>query len=507
MRLGLILGDQLSQQLATLKALDREQDMILMAEVVDEATYVQHHVQKIALLFSAMRHFAKALKQDGWKIQYHVYEAKSPIRSLLDYVEQQQKRLNAEAIVVTHCGEYRLQQQIEQEWPKKLQVPVKCLEDDRFFCGLNEFRHWAARYKVLRMEYFYREMRKKTGYLMQHDAPEGGKWNYDHSNRKPWSGKTPLPERLQFKRDTIDDDVIALVKREFKDHLGSLDNFRWATTRSDAQKALAHFIEHMLNDFGDYQDAMVYGSDFMFHSLLSPYLNCGLLSPEEVCEAAEAAYHAGNAPLNAVEGFIRQILGWREYIRGIYWLNMPDYAQENALNNTRALPAYYWTGKTKMTCMSECIRNTLEHAYAHHIQRLMVTGNFALLTGIKPEEICEWYLAVYADAYEWVELPNTLGMVMHADGGLMASKPYAASGNYINKMSDYCKHCHYNVKTKTDHDSCPFNSLYWHFVKRHETFFRSNARMHMVYRSLDKMQDQDKVLAHAEHLLTHLDQL
>jgi len=312
-----------------------------------------------------------------------------------------------------------------------------------------------------------------------------------------------------FERDDIDREVIELVEKNFADHPGSLDEFHWATTRSQASTALGFFIQHCLSNFGDFQDAMVRGEKALFHSLLSPYLNCGLLTAKQVCDAAQRAWDEDRAPLNAVEGFIRQIIGWREYVRGIYWLHMPRYAKQNTLKNKRSLPRYYWDGDTKMACMADCFKNTFDHAYAHHIQRLMVTGNFALLTGIKPEEICDWYLAVYADAYDWVELPNTLGMVMHADGGYLGSKPYAASGNYIHKMSDYCSQCHYSVKTQVEEDSCPFNSLYWHFIDRHREDFKNNHRMGMIYRTLDKMKDdkKDRIIARADDLLNRLDEL
>src|SRR5690606_27078957 len=329
-------------------------------------------------------------------------------------------------------------------------------------------------------------MRRKTGLLMEGDEPVGGQWNFDSDNRSAWRGGE-LPQAPVFERDDIDREVLALVAEHFSTHIGNLENFFWGTTAAQAQQALDHFITLRLPHFGDYQDAMASGEDTLFHSLLSPYLNVGLLDPRRVCEAAEQAYFRGEAPLNAVEGFIRQIIGWREYVRGIYWLMMPDYAQENRLGNSRALPAFYWSGETRMHCVSECLRNTLDHAYAHHIQRLMVTGNLALLLGVRPEEICEWYLAVYADAFDWVELPNTLGMVMHAEVGFPGSKPYAASGAYINRMSDYCRHCHYNVKTHGEHDSCPFNSLYWHFIARHRAQFEANPRMRMAYRNLDRM--------------------
>lgn len=505
MKLGLILGDQLSPNLATLRALDKSRDILLMAEVPTEATYVRHHQQKIAFIFSAMRHFAAELEQAGWKVHYLRYgehNFNSLIDALLTYCGE------AEEVIVTHCGEYRLQQQIHDAWPQQLPCAVRCLEDDRFICSTEEFARWAHGKKQLRMEFFYREMRRKTGLLMEGDAPVGGQWNFDSDNRSAWRGGA-LPQAPVFERDDIDHDVLALVAEHFSTHIGNLDNFFWGTTAAQAQQALDHFIAVCLPHFGDYQDAMASGEDTLFHSLLSPYLNVGLLDPRRVCEAAEQAYFRGNAPLNAVEGFIRQIIGWREYVRGIYWLMMPDYAHENRLGNSRALPAFYWSGQTRMHCVSECLRNTLDHAYAHHIQRLMVTGNLALLLGVLPEEICEWYLAVYADAFDWVELPNTLGMVMHADGGFLGSKPYAASGAYINRMSDYCRHCHYNVKTHGEHDSCPFNSLYWHFIARHRPQFEKNPRMRMAYRNLDRM-DRDKfngLMQRAEEILVSPDTL
>ena len=500
MKVGIILGDQLSLSLPTLQALDKKRDRLVMAEGPAEATYVGHHKQKIAFIFSAMRHFAADLREAGWQLDYFAYGEHDHV-SLPEVLGPLCEQ--AEELVVTHCGEYRLQQQINEQWPRQLPCPVTCLEDSRFLCSPAFFQRWASGKKQLRMEFFYREMRRHTGLLMEGDAPVGGQWNFDASNRKAYKGDVPLPVDLSFPRDAIDEQVLALVEQYFPDHIGNLTDFRWGTTAVQAQQALAHFIEQRLPHFGDFQDAMVTGEDTLFHSLLSPYLNIGLLDPLVVCQAAEQAYWDGQAPLNAVEGFIRQILGWREYVRSIYWLLMPDYAGENRLNNQRPLPGYYWSGHTRMHCMSEALRNTLDHAYAHHIQRLMVTGNFALLLGVLPEAICQWYLEVYADAFDWVELPNTLGMVMHADGGYLGSKPYAASGSYINRMSDYCKHCQYNVKTASDDDSCPFNSLYWHFIHRHRGQFQNNHRMRMIYRNLDRM-DPAKVnamLTRAEQLL------
>ncbi|ASP37317.1 cryptochrome/photolyase family protein [Bacterioplanes sanyensis] len=508
-RLVVILADQLSNDIASLRAADPQRDLVVLAEVDDEARYVPHHPQKIALLFSAMRHFAEQLEQQGWRVHYHQYQPQGPARSLLDVLHALHAQHDFAQVLITQCGEYRLQHLIEQHWPAALGIEVQCLQDDRFVTTPEQFAQWAKGRKQLRMEYFYRNVRRQTGLLMEDDEPVSGQWNLDANNRKAYKGEVPIPPQLQFERDDIDREVLALVEQHFADHAGELTAFHWATTRDDALQALQHFIEHRLPWFGDYQDAMVRGESFMFHSLISPYLNCGLLQPMEVCLAAERAWQQGKAPLNAVEGFIRQIIGWREYVRGIYWLTMPDYARLNRLENTRPLPAFYWHGDTKMQCMKQCFASTFQYAYAHHIQRLMVTGNFALLAGIEPQQICDWYLAVYADAYDWVELPNTLGMVMHADGGYLGSKPYAASGNYINKMSDYCSHCHYSVKTATDEGSCPFNSLYWHFMQRHRQQFSRNPRMTMVYRSFDRMQPQkqDNIIARAEHLLDNIEAL
>ena len=510
MKLGLILGDQLSEDLPTLSALNPDQDLLVFAEVMEEATYVPHHPQKIALIFSAMRHFAKQLEDQGWRCVYHKFDPEAATNTLLEVCQELVQSKSISSLVVTECGEYRLHQQMAHSWSDALGLPVELLADSRFFASKKDFASWAKGRKSLTMEYFYRDLRKKTGLLMaQGQEPEGGEWNYDKSNRKPYRGEPQIPARPEFKQDEIDQAVLQLVATHFDHHLGQLQPFCWGTTRDQALAVLDHFIEHLLPWFGDYQDAMVQDESLLFHSLLSPYINCGLLSPREVCAAVEKAYYAGAVPINAAEGFIRQILGWREYVRGIYWLKMPSYKTENQLGNERDLPTYYWTGDTKMACMKACLTTTFERAYAHHIQRLMVTGNFALLAGIKPEAICEWYLAVYADAYEWVELPNTLGMVMHADGGLLGSKPYAASGNYINKMSDYCTNCVYNVKTGDNEDSCPFNSLYWHFIHRHQTEFSSNNRMTMIYRNFQRMDDnkRDRLLARAETLLASLNEL
>ena len=341
------------------------------------------------------------------------------------------------------------------------------------------------------MEYFYREMRKKTGLLMEGDGPAGGEWNYDKENRKPPPGEVEASGPMEFTPDDTVEAVLDLVEARFAGHFGILRPFTLATDRGQARRALAHFIKTGLPKFGDYQDAMLEESRYLYHSGLSVYLNAGLLDPMEICRAAEEAWKQGDAPLNAVEGFIRQIIGWREFVRGIYFLEGPDYPRRNRLNHRRRLPDLYWGAETGMNCLSHAVRQTKEDAYAHHIQRLMVTGNFALLAGIDPGEVHEWYLSVYFDAYEWVESPNTVGMSQFADGGIVGSKPYVSSGAYIDRMSDYCSGCAYDVKEKEGDGACPFNLLYWHFLDRHRERFESNPRMGVLYRNFDRM-DADR---------------
>jgi deoxyribodipyrimidine photolyase-related protein len=372
-----------------------------------------------------------------------------------------------------------------KEW--RFGVPVDIRPDDRFLCTQDEFAEWAVGRKQLRMEYFYREMRRKYKILMNGDKPEGGEWNYDSQNRKPPKEGLNIPKTYISQPDKITLDVIDLVATRFSDHFGDVKPFHFAVTRDQALQALDHFIKERLCDFGDYQDAMVQGEPWMYHSHLSFYINCGLLFPLECVKSAERIYRDGNAPLNAVEGFIRQIIGWREYVRGIYWLKMPEYEKENFLDSKRKLPSLFWGGDTQMNCMSQCVKETKENAYAHHIQRLMILGNFALIAGLDPDDVNEWYMIVYADAYQWVELPNVTGMILFADGGFLGSKPYAASGAYINKMSDYCKGCHYNVSKKNGPDACPFNYLYWDFLIRNEGKLRGNHRLAMIYGALKRM--------------------
>jgi deoxyribodipyrimidine photolyase-related protein len=358
------------------------------------------------------------------------------------------------------------------------------------------------------MEFFYRDMRKRYGLLMEMDGnPAGGQWNYDAENRKPPKEGLRFPPRPHHTPDSITADVLKRVAERFGKHFGALEPFGLAVTREQALADLDHFITRLLPRFGDYQDAMLAEEAFLYHSLLSTSLNAGLLLPLEICQRAEAAWHKGTAPLNAVEGFIRQILGWREFIRGIYWHHMPDYAEKNTLNATRPLPDFYWTGQTEMNCLAHAIEHTRKHAYSHHIQRLMVTGNFALLAGLDVKQVCEWYLCVYADAYEWVELPNTLGMALHGDGGIVGSKPYAASGKYIDRMSNYCEGCRYSPKETVGEKACPFNALYWHFLWRHREKFARNPRMAAIYKNFERMDERKRleILRQAERFLERLE--
>jgi deoxyribodipyrimidine photolyase-related protein len=485
----LILGDQLTPHISSLGDADPATSVVLMAEVASEASYVKHHKKKIAFLFSAMRHFAEELRAAGWRVDYVRLDDPDNSGSLLAEVLRAAERHKAAVLHVTEPGEFRVLTELQA---LDEAITVKIHQDDRFIASHAEFESWAEGRKALRMEYFYRDMRRKTGLLMDGEQPEGGQWNFDHDNRKPAARDLLMPQPLRFEPDALTKEVLALVEVRFADHFGSLRPFWFGATRADAEAAFVHFLKTALPRFGDYQDAMLVGEKFLYHSVVSLYLNCGLLDPLAMCRAAETEYRNGRAPLNAVEGFIRQIIGWREYVRGIYWREGPDYVHRNALGATRPLPEFYWTAQTDMACLRAAIEQTRDEAYAHHIQRLMVTGNFALLAGVDPHELHEWYLAVYADAYEWVEAPNSIGMSQFADGGLLASKPYAASGAYIDRMSDYCGGCRYKVKLKAGPDACPMNYLYWDFIARHRDRIKGNPRMAQMVRTWDRFGDERK---------------
>ena len=501
-----ILGDQLSLTMSSLHGADPATTRVLMLELADETTYVRHHKQKIAYILSAMRHHAALLRDSGWTVDYVTLDDPENSGSSTGEIARAVARLNPDRIVVTEAGEWRVQAMLEA-WETLFGIPVEIRPDDRFLASHAEFAAWAEGRKALRMEYFYRDMRRKTGLLMEGDKPIGGQWNFDHDNRKPAKADSAMPRPLAFAPDTVTQDVLALVAKRFADHPGTLAPFGWAVTHHDALRQQTHFLDHALAKFGDYQDAMLTGEPHLWHSILSPYLNAGLLDPLALCRAVAERYAAGKVPLNAAEGFIRQIIGWREYVRGIYWREGPDYVDRNFLEARRPLPAFYWTGETDMHCMAEAIGQTLANAHAHHIQRLMITGNFALLIGADPKAVHHWYLEIYIDAYEWVELPNTLGMSQFADGGLLGSKPYASSGAYIDRMSDYCRSCRYDVKQRIGPDACPFNALYWDFLARNEDKLGRNQRLAMPYRNWAKMDDSVKqdLRASAKAFLDTLD--
>jgi len=507
-RLVLVLGDQLSPGISSLRGADPGGTVVLMCEVAEECTYAPHHRKKIAFVLAAMRHFADELRAAGWRVDYVRLDDAGNSGSLAGELARAAARWSPRWIVLTEPGEWRLKAEFEG-WAPPPGCALDIREDDRFLCSHAEFRDWRQGRRVLRMEHFYRVKRRKTGLLMEGSEPLGGRWNFDAENRKPARRDLFLPKRRSFAPDAITEEVLGLVERKFPEGFGALRPFGFAVTRADADRALADFIRDALPRFGDYQDAMLAGEPWLYHSVLSGYLNIGLLDPLAVCRAAEAAYRQGAAPINSVEGFIRQILGWREYVRGVYWSEMPDYAHRNHFGAERPLPAFYWTGETGMACLRAAIGQTRDEAYAHHIQRLMVTGTFAMLAGVAPLEIHDWYLGVYFDAFEWVELPNVIGMSQFADGGLLASKPYAASGAYIDRMSDYCAGCRYDVAEKTTDNACPFNSLYWHFLERNRGKLEGNPRLGPVYRTWERItgQRRDALLDHASRLLARIETL
>ncbi|ADB15190.1 deoxyribodipyrimidine photolyase-related protein [Pirellula staleyi DSM 6068] len=495
--LVLVLGDQLDPQAAAFDDFDPSLDAVWMAEVDEESTHVWSHKQRIAVFLAAMRHFREQLRASGITVHYTQLTpevtAKQPPSSLAHQLKMDLEQLRPAKLIVTKPGDHRVEQSLRAA-ADELPIPIEIREDRHFLSTPAEFAEHARGRKQLRMEFFYREMRRKTGYLMNGDQPEGGEWNYDSENREAFGKKGPplLVAAPKLKHDALTEQVLTLVRTRFATHPGKLERFLWPVTREQALVLLEHFITHLLPQFGRYQDAMWTGQAKLFHSQISSAMNLKLLDPREVIEAAEQAYRRGDVELASAEGFIRQILGWREYVRGIYWLYMPEYLERNHLHATRTLPDFYWTGETPMRCLRETITQTLETGYAHHIQRLMVTGLFALLAGIRPQEVHAWYLAVYIDAIEWVELPNTLGMSQYADGGVMASKPYVATGKYIQRMSNYCSGCQFDPALSTGEKACPFTTLYWDFLMRHEALLKKNQRMSLQVKNLARLSSDDK---------------
>lgn len=506
-KLVLILGDQLDINSPVLKNLNPKADQVVMIESANEAEYVWSHKAKIVLFLSAMRHFAKQLEELGVPLQYIHQSPKSISDTLRDIIAKEKYT----HLICLEPGEYRLKCEIEL-LASDLKIALEMQEDPHFYCSRHDFTNWVAGKKELRLEYFYRLMRKTHNILVDKEGnPEGGQWNFDRDNRKPFPKKGPglIPSPELFEPDDITHEVIGLVEKNFPDHPGSLRQFQWPVTREQALQALEGFVEHRLATFGIHEDAMWTGTPFGWHSLLSSSLNLKLLNPREVIAAVLQAWKKHDLDLSTVEGFIRQILGWREFVRGMYYLDMPQMAKDNFYSHHNPLPDWYWTGDTKMRCMQEAIGQTLEYGYAHHIQRLMVTGNFALLAEVLPKEVCDWYLAIYIDAIEWVELPNTAGMALFASGGRFTSKPYIASGAYIKRMSNYCNSCQYKPDVRFGEEACPMTNLYWNFLIKHRKQFEASPRTRLMTANLSRIDeaDQRSIQEHAKAILGNLNAL
>ena len=496
-RLILVTGDQLDLDSQVLKRADQGLDAVWMAEVAEENTHVWCHKQRIAYFLASMRHFRNSLNTAGWKVHYHELTANPRNdrgNSLAEILTADLRRLAPSQVVVVQPGDLRVQSAL-QEACDQAGVSLTVESDDHFYCELSDFKQWAKGKKNLVLEYFYRWMRKQHRVLIDEtDQPVGGDWNFDKDNRESFSKSGPqnIAAAMLFKPDSVTQGVIDLVATRFADHPGSLDQFVLPVTRKDALQLLQHFVAVHLPHFGTWQDAMWTDQHFLNHSRLSAALNIKLLNPRECVDAAISAWRAGDAPLNSVEGFVRQILGWREFVRGVYFQFMPAYASLNTLDQKRPVPSFFWDGRTDMNCVRHAMQNVLEHGYAHHIQRLMVLGNFAQLWGCDPYLFHEWHMAMYTDAIDWVSLPNALGISQFADGGIVGTKPYCSSGNYINKMSNYCQGCRYDYRRRTGSDACPFTTLYWHFMDRHYDRLKDNGRLKFAMSNLRKLQSNSE---------------
>ncbi|TVQ32892.1 MAG: cryptochrome/photolyase family protein [Phycisphaeraceae bacterium] len=490
--LAIVLGDQLTHTSPIFDDFDNSRDAVLMMEVSAESTHVPSHRQRTALFLSAMRHFAVELMERGRRVRYTRLDDEDNTHTFTGEVRRAAAALKPQRLAIVHPGEWRVLE-MARSWEDALDVPVDILPDTHFLCPLEEFDDWAADRRTMVMEHFYRRIRRGMNVLLTKDGkPVGGEWNYDKLNRKAFRSAPATPPPYTPRPDDITKRVMQMVESHLPDLPGRLDDFRWPVTRAEALRALDDFIERRLPDFGDHQDAMWTGAPWLNHSLLSTSLNLKLLDPRECVEKAIAAHEAGRAPLNSVEGFVRQIIGWREFIRGVYWREGPEYARRNALDQHGALPKMYWTGDTPMNCMRDCIGSVLQHGYGHHIQRLMVTGNFALIAGVHPRAVSDWYLGMYVDAVDWVTLPNTLGMAMHADGAVVGTKPYASGGRYIDRMSNYCAGCRYDPTRRDGDAACPFTVFYWDFLIRNRTRFAKNTRMSMILKNVDRMSETEQ---------------
>jgi deoxyribodipyrimidine photolyase-related protein len=490
-RLVVVLGDQLNRNSAAFDDFDAEHDLVWMAEVADESTKVWVSKPRITVFLAAMRHFAAELALEGVRVDYRRLDDTAP--SLADELLSAIERHQPDSVVMVEPGEWQLRETLRATVVAS-GVPLDEREDRHFLCSTAQFAQHASTRKSLLMESFYREQRRTHGILMDGDSPAGGAWNFDSANRSSFGKQGPglVPAPALFAPDEITLAVSELVRTRFADHPGSLDRFAWPVTRAQALTALDRFVDERLPEFGHWQDAMWASEPWLYHSLISAALNLKLLDPREVVARVEAAWRAGTVPIEAAEGYIRQVIGWREYVRGIYWMRMPAYADSNALGATEPLPDWYWTGETEMACLRDAIGQTLDLGYAHHIQRLMVIGLYAQLLGVEPRQVHEWYLAVYLDAVEWVELPNVLGMSQFADGGVMASKPYVATGKYIDRMSNHCGSCRFDPAKRVGDDACPFTSLYWDFLARHEDRFARHPRMALQVKNLARITDAER---------------
>jgi deoxyribodipyrimidine photolyase-related protein len=498
----IVLGDQLDESSSAFDGFDPAQDIIWMAEVMAESTHVWSSKQRTTLFLSAMRHFAQTLRARttdsiAWQVAYTTLNDPANTGTLAGELTRAIARHNPVKLILTAPGDWRVLQALRST-ALQASLDLELRDDRHFFTTVRDFARHAKGRKQLRLEYFYRELRQKTGILMDGQTPKGGQWNFDADNRQSFgkTGPVGLPPPARFSPDSITQNVIDLVNTELSTHPGFVSNtaagFGWPVTRSQALTVLADFIAKRLPLFGKYQDALWEGDVWLYHSHLSSSLNLKLLNPREVLAGAEAAYLQGRAPIEAVEGFVRQILGWREYVRGIYWTHMPSYLELNAQMARHPLPSFYWTGSTEMKCLADAIGQTLTHGYAHHIQRLMVTGLYALLFGVDPKAVHSWYLAAYVDAVEWVELPNTLGMSQFADGGIMASKPYIASGKYIQRMSNHCASCPFDPALSTGDTACPFTTLYWDYMLEHQTMLSNNPRMAMQLKNVSRLSPEKR---------------
>lgn len=516
--LRLILGDQLNASHSWYKTVDNN-TVYLICELHQEASYVTHHIQKIAAFFKAMESFATALSKAGHQVIYLTLDDTAQYRDLPHLLETIIQQQQISQFSYQQPDEYRLAQQLAA-FSKQLAIASTCVDSEHFYLAHSELSSYFKTNTKHRLEHFYRAMRRRFNLLMDGEEPHGGQWNFDTNNRSKLKAKdlAQVPQPLLFETDVTE--ILERINRHQITTIGRIEShLLWPVTRASAKALLIYFCQYCLPQFGQFQDAMTgrLGSFTfdngwsLYHSRLSFALNSKILSPQQVVNTAINAYHDSNGDISIaqIEGFIRQILGWREFVRGIYWLNMPTYRQLNALDAKRALPSWFWNGNTTMRCQQQAISQSLDYSYAHHIQRLMVTGNFCLLTGIAPDEVDNWYLGIYIDAIEWVELPNTRGMSQFADGGIVGSKAYAASGNYINKMSDYCQDCHYDVKQITSDNACPLNALYWHFMLQHQAQFANSPRNSMVYTNWRKRSPtvQEEILVKAQHLLANLEQL